>query len=49
MLEHGPKIRRTDLQNSLVDVDSLPIHLYREIACRLWEGKELLEINMYVH
>lgn len=45
MLEHSPKVWRTDLQNSLVDVDSLPVYLYREIACRLWEGKDLLETN----
>jgi len=47
MLEHGPEVRRTDLQNSLVDVDGLPVHLYREIARRLWERKELLETNTY--
>lgn len=45
MLKHGPEVRRTDLQNSFVDVDTLPVYLYREIARRLWEGKEFLETN----
>lgn len=49
MLKHVPKVRTADLQDSLVHVDTLAIHLYREIARRLCQKgrKKSLETNAY--
>jgi len=46
VLKHGSEIRTADLQDGLVHVDTLTLHLYREIARRLCqEVKKSLETN----
>lgn len=51
MLKHSSKIWATNFQDSLVHMDRLTLHLYREIArrlCRQGENKSLECIQYYL-